>query len=179
MKGIMFNTKYGLEQAVLLGNKTRTFRADKKPRYEVGEIVAIKQSYKQLITEQPKEWLYEKGLMANLPIEGEIVPLAYLRSAGYNNKMFVRHDLMPHHIRITAIKPCHLQDITDEECLREGIIYLGDIDKFYFQREDKEGFYFSRPKDAFAKLIDKLNGKGFWNTNPHGYAYEFELVKRL
>lgn len=41
MKGIMFNTKYGLEQAVLNGTKTRTWRADKEPRYKIGEIVAI------------------------------------------------------------------------------------------------------------------------------------------
>lgn len=33
MKGIMFNTKYGLEQAVLREDKTRTWRADKKPTY--------------------------------------------------------------------------------------------------------------------------------------------------
>lgn len=173
----MFNTKYGLEQAVLRGYKTRTWRADKKPRYEVGEIVAIKQSYKQLIQEQPKEWLYKKGLLANVPIEGEIMPLAYLRSAGYNNKMFVRPEFMPHHIRITAIKPCRLQDITNEECLREGIIYIGYIDKFYFQREDKEGFYFTQPQDGFATLINKLNSRGYWDSNPQGYAYEFELVK--
>lgn len=32
MKGIMFNTKYGLEQAVLREDKTRTWRADTKPR---------------------------------------------------------------------------------------------------------------------------------------------------
>lgn len=42
MKGIMFNEKYGLESAVLRGTKTRTWRADKKPRYEVGEVVTIK-----------------------------------------------------------------------------------------------------------------------------------------
>ena len=52
MKGIMFNTKYGLEQAVLRGYKTRTWRADKKPRFNCGEIAAIKQSYKQAITEE-------------------------------------------------------------------------------------------------------------------------------
>lgn len=176
MKGIMFNTRYGLEQAVLLGNKTRTWRADKNPRFKVGEIIAIRQSYKQLIIAQTKEWLYEKGLLANIPGEGEIIPLAYLQSAGYNNKMFVRPDLMPHHIRITAIKPCRLQDITREECLQEGIIYLEDLKMFYFQRFDEEGFYFRHPKDAFASLINKLSGRDYKDSNPHGYAYEFELI---
>lgn len=178
MKGIMFNNRYGLENAVLQGRKTRTWRADKKPRYKVGEIVAIKQSYKHLITEQPKEWLYDKGLLANLPIEGEIMPLAYLHSAGYNNKMFVRPDLMPHHIRITAVTPCRLQSITNKECMAEGITQLKELGMLYFEDPIKdEGFYYHEPRKAFATLIDKLNGRGYWNSNPQGYAYEFELVK--
>ena len=184
MKGIMFNNRYGLESAVLRGDKTRTWRADKTPRFKCGEIAAIKQSYKQLITQQPKEWLYEKGLLTNLPIEGEIMPLAYLHSAGYNNKMFVRPDLMPHHIRIIAVKPCRLQDITDEECLREGICRYQQGNSTYY---NCPGIYikghpgvlnpFRTAKDAFFMLINKLNGWGYWNNNPQGYAYEFELVK--
>ena len=182
----MFNTKYGLEQAVLRGSKTRTFRADKKPRYKVGDIVAIKQSYKHLITTEPKQWLYDKGLLVNLPVEGEVMPLAYLRSAGYNNKMFVRPELMPHHIRITAITLCRLQDITDDECLREGIDCYQQGGNIYY---NCSGIYiighpgvlnpFRTAKDAFFMLINKLNGWGYWNSNPQGYAYEFELVKRI
>ena len=180
MKGIMFNTKYGLEQAVLRGRKTRTWRADKEPRYTVGEIVAVKQSYKTIVTTEPKEWLYNKGLLTNLPIEGEIMPLAYLRSAGYANKMYVSNDLMPHRIRITKVTPCRLQDISDVECIEEGISYIADIDKFYFECKAKdEGYYFYTPRDAFAGLIDKLNGKGYFDSNPLGYAYEFVLADAL
>ena len=167
MKGIMFNTRYGLENAVLRGSKTRTWRADKKPRYEVGEIVAIKQSYKEVMsyTFYNDKNLYDK--VCNLFDE-----------AGATNKMFVKNELMPHKIRITKVTPCRLQDITDDECMNEGIDQLIDIGYFYF--EDKkvgQGFYHKTPKGAFATLIDKLNGKGYWDNNPMGYAYEFELVK--
>lgn len=62
MKGIMFNETYGLETAVLNGNKTRTWRADKKPRYKIGEIVAIKQCYKQ-VTLNSKEHCEKLGLI--------------------------------------------------------------------------------------------------------------------
>lgn len=185
MKGIMFNTKYGLESSVLRGEKTRTWRADKKPRYKVGEIVAVKQSYKTIVEAEPKEWLYNKGLLANLPIEGEIMPLAYLRSAGYANKLYVRNDLMPHRIRITKVTPCRLQDITNEECLREGICSYQQGSNTYY---NCFGIYikghpgvltpFRAAKDAFFMLINKLNGWGYWNTNPSGYAYEFELLKK-
>ena len=142
MKGIMFNEKYGLESAVLHGTKTRTWRADKQPRYEVGEIVAIKQCYK----------------------------------AGATNKMFVKNEIMPHQIRITAVKKCRLQDLTDEECLREGIetMFLKSMEiVFYF----RNSILYQTEKKAFADLINKLNGKCYWDSNPEGYAYEFELVK--
>jgi uncharacterized protein YqfB (UPF0267 family) len=165
MKGIMFNTKYGLEQAVLNGTKTRTWRADKEPRYKIGEIVAIKQCYCSIYDEN-KDFLGSRDILIN-----EI-----FTSVGWRNKMFVKNELMPHKIKITSIKQCRLQDINDLECCAEGIfLYKGDFFKGYtFNGCDG---YYSIPKVPFAKLINKLNGKGYWESNPLGYAYEFELVK--
>ena len=39
---------------------------------------------------------------------------------GWNNKMFVRADLMPHRIKITGIKLERLQDISEEDIYKEG-----------------------------------------------------------
>lgn len=169
----MFNTRYGLENAVLRGTKTRTWRADKKPRYEVGEIVAIKQSYKEVMsyTFYNDKNLYDK--VCNL-----------FDDAGATNKMFVKNELMPHQIRITKVTPCRLQDITDDECMKEGVeSYMQGNNTYYNCR----GIYmrghpgvlnpFKTAKDCFFMLINKLNGWGYWNTNPNGYAYEFELIK--
>ena len=94
---------------------------------------------------------------------------------------------MPHQIKITKVTPCKLQDITEEECLNEGVNYIELFDDdlrevFYYIGEylgllsDKQKT-FKTPKDAFAHLINRLNGKGYWESNPDGYAYEFELVK--
>lgn len=105
MKGIMFNTKYGLEQAVLRGNKTRTWRADAKPRYEVGEIVAIKQSYNTILDDD-KEYCKKIGILSD---SGRLY-CHWAEHAGWNNKIFVKNELMPHQIRITAVYPCRLQD---------------------------------------------------------------------
>ena len=164
MKGIMFNTKYGLEQAVLNGTKTRTWRADKKPRYEVGEVIAIKQRYSDL----DETWRVAKGIFY-----GDCY-LCTEYQAGWNNKMFVKNELMPHKIKITKVTPCKLQDVTEEECLREGIyVFIERIFNF-----DNSGLpWYDTAKEAFAGLINKLNGKGYWESNPDGYAYEFELVK--
>lgn len=172
MKGIMFNEKYGLESAVLNGSKTRTWRADKKPRYEVGEVVAIKQCY-CLIYGENKDFLESK-------VSKDFLINEIFTCAGWRNKMFVKNELMPHQIRITAVKKCKLQDLTDEECLYEGIIkqvirpFYKDTDAYRFSNSNR---MYATAKQAFAVLINKLNGKGYWESNPEGYAYKFELVK--
>lgn len=166
MRGIMFNTKYGLESAVLNGTKTRTWRADEKPRYEVGEIVAIKQCY-CLIYGEDDGFLESK-------VSDDVLINEIFTSAGWRNKMFVKNELMPHHIRITAVKKCKLQDLTDEECMREGI---REIDKVYFFFVKEKNIAGNNPKPLFRYLIQLLYGTGYWESNPEGYAYEFELVK--
>lgn len=178
MKGIMFNTKYGLEQAVLTGTKTRTWRADKEPRYKIGEIVAIKQCYYDVLN-------YHKE-QNNVTLEQRIIAY-YSGEKGWRNKMFTRNEEMPHKIKITGIKQCRLQDISDEECEREGIgcmeLFDDDLKEVFYYigvflgwLDDKQKT-FSTSKKAFSYLINKLNGKGYWESNPLGYAYEFELVK--
>lgn len=167
MKGIMFNEKYGLEGAVLGRCKTRTWRADKKPRYKIGEIVAIKQCYCMVYGEN-KDFMERK-------ISKDALINEIFTCAGWRNKMFVKNELMPHKIKITGIKQCYLQDITEDECLREGIYeFLEGM--FNFDNNNKLPWY-DTAKEAFADLINKLNGKDYWESNPLGYAYEFELVK--
>ena len=171
MKGIMFNTKYGLEQAVLNGTKTRTWRADKEPRYTIGEIVAIKQCYCMVYGEN-KDFIERK-------ISKDALINEIFTCAGWRNKMFVKNELMLYKIKITGIKQCRLQDVTEEECLREGIVRreiipFRNIEIAYCFRNSN---LYKTAKQAFADLIDKLNGKGYWESNPLGYAYEFEFIK--
>ena len=162
MKGIMFNEKYGLESAVLNGTKTRTWRADKQPRYEVGEIVAIKQCYRYVI---------DNNFSSAIQLYDKVC-----NTAGWRNKMFVKNELMPHQIRITAVKKCRLQDLTDEECLREGIKKIEKGYAIFFNGLRTSHIVYEKPKILFAYLIQLLNGSGYWESNPDGYAYEFELV---
>lgn len=178
MKTIMFNDRYWLTAAVLHGEKTQTRR--NSCRYNVGEVVAIAQNYKdagvRFVQEEDKEFgCYD------FPAE---------QTKGWNNKMFVKADLMPHHIRITAVRQERLQDISDEDCLKEGIEWLPDCRGFkpyaFYDTEihiknDKEegyGWYvdFNTPREAYAALIDRLNGKGTWASNPIVWVYDFELL---
>jgi hypothetical protein len=210
MKKISFNNKFGLTQAVLDGRKTmtrriikcpRTFKgewvagfnihrshSDKKivgypcmydadgrefnsgeiiPRYKVGEVVAIAQSYETVYHEQGLETL-------------DMLVSGWKYSKGWRNKLFVRADLMIHHIRITNLKIERLQDISDEDCLKEGVYEDSGDDEFppsiFYEFEGNKDDGFDTPREAFAALIDKVSGKGTWESNPYVFVYEFELI---
>lgn len=161
-KKIMFNDKYCLTQAVLAGQKTMTRRVlkgntQKYLPYKVGEIVAIAQRYKELYPNADFE-MVGNGFMTE--------------SAGWNNKMFVKANLMKKHIKITHIKVERLQDISEEDALKEGICELA----FDYYLPNGYGKSFNRPREAFAYLIDMVSGKGTWESNPWVVAYSFELV---
>lgn len=147
------------------------------PKYELGEVVAIAQSYKDSgydsdsLDRHPKD-LSIRGLMKD--------------SAGWNNKMFVKSYACKHHIKITNVKIERLQDISDEDCLKEGIVkqeVISDESPFLYAYDaflngDNKYFasqWFKSPKEAFATLIDKVSGKGAWESNPFVFAYEFVL----
>ena len=87
--------------------------------------------------------------------------------------MFVRADLMPHRIRITDIKVERLQEISDEDCLSEGLV-KGLVTYGYRSSGVMEAY--STPRNAFAALIDKISGAGTWERNPWVFAYTFMLV---
>lgn len=204
MQKILFNDKYGLTKAVLDGHKTQTRRiitnkemleiikkfdtpaslflvydrfvlktdlrkrfTDNRRvmRYQMNDTVAIAQSYAD-ITPQA-DWV-------NCMIRKEEI--------GWNNKMFVRAEDMPHHIRITKIRIERLQDISDDDCIAEGIQKYPDVHNYMWGFSYIKGtalkFELSpTPCEAYAALIDKISGKGTWESNPYVFVYEFELIK--
>lgn len=123
--------------------------------YKVGEIVAVAQSYNSFYNDECNPNLFPNG-------------------AGWTNKMYVKPELMPHYVIITAVSVERLRDISDVDCMAEGINYY-----------EQEGFswcstgkLFDTPREAYAALIDKVSGKGTWERNPYVFVYDFELVKK-
>lgn len=194
MKKIMFNDKYGLTQAVLEGRKTQTRRiADTVGRlrditvrqaleevnkgraclfdegrplalsaYKLGETIAIAQKY------------------ADLAYDGEFFRLLgkVIFEKGCHNKMFVKADFMPHRIRITNIRVERLQDISEEDCIAEGVwrdnnVELEGTTYWYHGLANSS---FRTPQQAYASLIDRISGKGTWESNPYVFVYDFELI---
>lgn len=156
--------------------------------YKVGEVVAVAQNYHTVMDNISKNESKERAeyycKIMRTCYPNEEYPLEYEDIAGWNNKMFVRADLMPHQIKITNVSLQRLQDISDEDCLREGIyehIILGSNRKVYAYNAIPPDYlateWFDTPRKAFATLIDKISGKGTWEKDPFVFVYEFELIK--
>lgn len=143
------------------------------PMYKIGEIVAVAQKYKDcggFMQDGTPRWNYISNIVGSI-------------NGGWSNKMFIKPELMPHQIRVTNIRIERLQDISDDDCLAEGIIkkwhspagrnyfYIPNIDV-----KSKKDVYNS-PREAYAVLIDKVGKKGDWERNPFVFVYDFELVK--
>lgn len=61
--------------------------------------------------------------------------------------------------------------------IKEGIRYLhSPFDCYYFEG-GHNGYYHDTPREAYAALIDKISGKGTWESNPWVIVYDFELIK--
>ena len=154
---------------------------ENQPAYKIGEEVAIAQPYKQCWDIYQKLWKsYNDPSSWRTPdaILGDSVQ----ETAGWNNKMFVRADLMPHAIRIKSIKAERLQSISEDDILREGIHegeFMNTWDRYYFDEwgDVANHITFKTPRLAFQSLIDKVCKRGTWKKNPWVYVYEFELIK--
>lgn len=185
----MFSDKFCLTQAVLSGIKTMTRRVlrgnvplgnweetAKHLPYKVGDIVAIAQPYKDIIERLP---MYSDAILDEVGMPRKEF------KAGWTNKMFVKADLLPHHIRITDVKVERLQSLSDDDIMREGIYLQRFFNKveYVFATKGKMNNTpvhwlktFPTLREAFAALIDKISGKGTWESNPWVAAYSFELI---
>ena len=135
MQKVYFKKRYGLQQAVKEGTKTNTRRLLKVPaeevnavnraladienleankkaildryaHYQVGEVVAVAESYKDVFEEADKGnyWDDRYELFRQATVDDK---------PGWDNKLFVRAELMPDRIVIKGRRLELLQDISD------------------------------------------------------------------
>lgn len=200
----MFNENYGLESASIEGWKQRTSRIPKLTdedkeyldtatffdwnirkdnilkhyaKYKVGDVVAIAQSY-SFITRNMKSDDYVSPRYSAFLSKGPHLQA----DGGWDNKMYVRADLMPYRIRITDVRLEHLQDITDGDCLKEGIkmdLDTAGMCAMYYFIGCKPSEIYTNPRSAFAALINKICGKNTWKNNPYVIVYWYKREDML
>ena len=208
MQKIMFNDQYGLTQAVLDGRKTQTRRIAyqepfkyncncgictegknkgkltindgneivAKSTYKIGEVVAVAQRYCEVSLEPS-------------------IRTILCKHPGWNNKMFVTAKTMPHQIKITNIRCERLQDISTDDCMKEGIFYshIKGIDDAYSYDATNDSFvekwlnrtpiidsfvkkrWYRTPIEAYKMLSCKLHLH--WGSNPLVFVYDFVLIR--
>lgn len=182
MKKIMFNDEFLLTQATLDGRKTMTRRlvgnrmteadivaylrgypevAFEHAPFKIGEVVAVAQSYSNIY-------------MSNAEESYRLLAYSHKDEPGWNNKMFVKPDLMPTKIKFTGMYIERLQTISPEDCIKEGI--TGHDGRFFVHNKYGVVLACRNPKFAFRFLIDRVCGIGTWKDNPWVYAYEYERV---
>ena len=185
-----------LTQLVIEGKKdmTRRLTTDRR-QYEVGEKVALAEAYgfiwRDLNAIPDKQIAYMRRLRSVLNVEHpSIIP-------AWENKLFVRPELMRYQIEITGKRTEHLQDISDEDILREGVIHgmcssrnietgeTGDYTWLDIKRKKlPNGHYHvnikhnvhSNIRECFIEMINHICGKGTWEQNPEVYVYTFKLI---
>lgn len=142
------------------------------PRYKVGETVYLKEPY--IITGQTYEYEYLH--------ENKTDIACIKRNGGYKNKLFMPEIAARYFIKITGVKAERLQDISEEDCLLEGIKIgrCGNESKWmkaFYAPYDNQPYITA--KSAYEEVFNRINGKGTWRMNPFVWVYDYELTKQF
>lgn len=135
--------------------------------YKVGEEIAVAQSYSQMKVSETIS--VQKKLNESFLLD------KFEQSKGWGNKMFVEAKYMLHRIKISNIRVERLQDISEQDCLMEGIKRKNE--RYVVENEKGVGFYTNDVILAFRFLVDNTCGRGIWEKNPYVFVYDFDLIK--
>lgn len=167
----VYKNASGFFQVVPYDEEERDFETFIRPRYKIGEVVAIAQSYKDIFSEFSQHPNPQLNICVKNPTD----------TSGWDNKMFVKACVMPHQIQITDVRVERLQEISDDDCLKEGIVKMLTNAEYYtysfFDEKKAVWIDHSTPREAFADLINRTCGKGTWEENPFVWVYEFKLMR--
>ena len=129
-----------------------------KARYRVGEVIYLKEPYcDDLVIED----IFYKYNNLNLGV------------SIWKNKLFMPESAARYFIKISKVSLERLQEISREDCFKEGITQVDE-------QSYKHPYYeecWSTPQRAYAHLINYISGLETWDKNPYVYVYDFELIK--
>lgn len=190
---ILFSTP--MVQAILEGRKTMTRRVVKFPKDFTGESVYDNSPYglkysnsKDTIERmacpygEPGDHLWVRETFNDGCI-GEYIyaanrnveELTRYKLAGYKWKpsIFMPRKASRITLLIKSIRVERLQDVTDSDCLNEGVIPKAD-NKI---QSNTEHFIRLNAIIDFKNVWESINGKGSWESNPWVWVIEFEGIK--
>lgn len=88
-------------------------------------------------------------------------------------------------LRITNIRVERLQDITEQDAIKEGIdrftkdgvVFKYGLEGWHWSQHTGTPFMCYKSKHAFELLWQSINGEESWNANPWVWVIEFERVQ--
>ena len=163
--------RISIEEALL--NMATAEKMIKSP-YKVGEIVAVAQAYVDVVP-----------VGEPCVINGEYMP----GKPAWLNKACVKAEYMPHHVRIVSMKVERLQNISNHDAMREGVVRVNGTSRVlgcnpYYTFLGSKAHSVSA-KVAFIGLMyrhEKREKDAYPRErpavayNPYLWAYEIELV---
>lgn len=119
--------------------------ANLKPcKYKVGDILWVKETYLKVFT--------PKGDFSNYAYKADNDPLHSIIK--WKPSLFMPKEASRIKLKITDIKVERLQEITEEDAIREGV----------------------KSKDSFKSLWTKINGAESWKNNPFVWVISFKKI---
>lgn len=164
------------------GITKKTDRSVSCPYGQVGDLLWVREEH--LITFENHFWsieykdeaettLYYKKLSLNLNKR-----LAARKTLGkWQRARFLPKELSRLWLKITNIKVERLQDIIEEDAIKEGILRKkvhGTV--WYDDYLQPNTFPHIDPCESFRSLWISINGLESWNANPWVWAIEFEVL---
>lgn len=149
------------------------------PKYKVGEVLYIKEPW--------AEWFGGRVIYQYDATDAEANDWQF-HNVKWNNKQGMPARFARTFIRITGVNAERLQDITEEDAIREGVMPFGSgsgrwvcYDKARCRRAAKmDGYAFCGSAcSSFSSLWDSLANPGQkWEDNPWVWVYDYELTTK-
>ncbi len=162
---------------------------DIKPKYQPGDILYVKETCTYVMLEHApdlleganSQWIYKASVHSDW--------MDYAKERyGYKWKpsIFMPRAAARIFLKVTDVKAERLQDITEEDAIKEGIeskiikssigqTYIGYLNYLYDGIDDI--MYYRNPVLSFETLWIKINGPQSWKENPWVWVYSFEYLK--
>lgn len=172
-----------------------------KPRYKPGETVYLKEPYR--VTHIDNIWFITyrytgDKVQLNMSIGNEelekIIRQQEKSKSGWCNKLFMPQWAARYFVKIKALRAEKLQDISDEDCMKDGITsycwggntdeersysgYFNVVGRGKATKDDPFPYHSETPREAYADLIDSINGKGTWESNPYMWVIDYEMIDK-
>lgn len=151
------------------------------PRYKIGEVLYLKEPTAKALNNNltPNGFMYKFGVPDGFVANYFGRQIGSNTSVKWSNKLFMPASAARAFIRITGIKCERLLDISDQDCVAEGIFYHKNAGwENYDKKLNPRIHSYGSPKKSFISLFrfaNKISPKKEIN-NPWVFCYTYEYL---